>query len=420
MDEKDCIAYLKENAVWDRVLSEFRNKYRSYGSFAGTIVLDGLREDEISELEGFFAKNYHGRKAVRITAEQFSQALAQSRFAGVDPERLLELYFGWPLRSKSEEQRIWQSQREEILHRLQMKYQGTQAQHLLTDVAELAKLKKIKSHKEWEQQLTLSAEIINHLPYRRNKLVYLAVFATQITGDPHAFDYNRDRGQLLCQLVTLELQKHHVEVDASDIFPALQRQQSFLKVGILLNDVSNYALLYGVTAFKQNGMIHEGTRGFFEEGDMMQIPLSVLNGWKRIECVEHRIYIVENPSVYAELCAANPNASYMCMNGQPHLAGLMVLELLAASDTEVYYAGDLDPEGILIAQKLAQFYKGTFHYWHMTAEEYEKSLSNEIYLPENRIKSLDNITDVRLQPVVELIRQKQLVGYQERIFDGKI
>lgn len=47
----------------------------------------------------------------------------------------------------------------------------------------------------------------------------------------------------------------------------------------------------------------------------------------------------------------------MCMNGQPRLAGLMVLELLAKSGTRVYYAGDLDPEGILIAQKLSRYYK---------------------------------------------------------------
>ena len=214
---------------------------------------------EYGKPEGFFAKNYHGRQAVRISAEQFSQALAQSRFVGVDPESLLEAYFERSLLNKSEEQNIWNRQREKIMKRLQRKYQGTQAQRMLPDVAELAKLKKIKSHREWEQQLLLSAEIINHLPYRKNELVYLAVFATQITGNPHAFDYNRDHGQLLCQLVTLELQKRCVEVEASDIFPALQRQQSFQKVGILLNDVSNYALLYGVTAFKLNGKIHEGT-----------------------------------------------------------------------------------------------------------------------------------------------------------------
>ena len=44
----------------------------------------------------------------------------------------------------------------------------------------------------------------------------------------------------------------------------------------------------------------------------------------------------------------------MCMNGHPRLAGLMALDLLAKSDTRVYYAGDLDPEGVVIAQKLSQ------------------------------------------------------------------
>lgn len=50
----------------------------------------------------------------------------------------------------------------------------------------------------------------------------------------------------------------------------------------------------------------------------------------------------------------------MCMNGQPRLAGLMVLDLFEKSGIRVYYAGDLDPEGILIAQKLSQYYKGNF------------------------------------------------------------
>ena len=46
------------------------------------------------------------------------------------------------------------------------------------------------------------------------------------------------------------------------------------------------------------------------------------------------------------------------------MAGI-VLDLFAKSGIRVYYAGDLDPEGILIAQKLSQYYKGEFHYWHM-------------------------------------------------------
>lgn len=90
----------------------------------------------------------------------------------------------------------------------------------------------------------------------------------------------------------------------------------------------------------------------------------------------------------------------MCMNGQPRLAGLVTLDLLAASGTVVYYAGDLDPEGLLIAQKISEYYAGEFHYWHMTVEDYEKSKSNET-ISEKRIKSLERITDTELFPVAE-------------------
>ena len=50
----------------------------------------------------------------------------------------------------------------------------------------------------------------------------------------------------------------------------------------------------------------------------------------------------------------------MCMNGQPRLTGLMLLDLLEKSGTTIYYSGDLDPEGILIAQKLADYYRESF------------------------------------------------------------
>lgn len=44
------------------------------------------------------------------------------------------------------------------------------------------------SPEELEQQLKLSAEIFNKLPYRKTQKIYLAVFAAMVTGNPHAFD----------------------------------------------------------------------------------------------------------------------------------------------------------------------------------------------------------------------------------------
>lgn len=155
--------------------------------------------------------------------------------------------------------------------------------------------------------------------------------------------------------------------------------------------------------------------GFWKEGDMVQVPLAILSKWNKLFCRDNEIYIVENPSVFAELCAGRKKkVSCMCMNGQPRLAGLVTLDLLAAAKTVVYYAGDFDPEGLLIAQKLSDYYEGEFHYWHMTLADYEKSKSNEI-ISEKRIKSLERITDAKLLPVAEQMRMDRLAGYQEKI-----
>ena len=97
------------------------------------------------------------------------------------------------------------------------------------------------------------------------------------------------------------------------------------------------------------------------------------------------------------------------------MAGI-VLDLFAKSGIRVYYAGDLDPEGILIAQKLSQYYKGEFHYWHMETADYEKCRSEEVISPK-RMKILERITDDRLKPVVERIKAYGTAGYQEMLME---
>ena len=106
----------------------------------------------------------------------------------------------------------------------------------------------------------------------------------------------------------------------------------------------------------------------------------------------------------------------MCMNGQPRLSALLGLELLAKSDTKIYYAGDLDPEGLLIAQKLKKYYQGFFEYWHMTEEDYRKSRSEEV-ISEKRLKILDHITDPELRKVADAVAKYKTAGYQEKIFE---
>ena len=115
------------------------------------------------------------------------------------------------------------------------------------------------------------------------------------------------------------------------------------------------------------------------------------------------------------------------LTGNPHafdngtaagnfLYQMIQMNLFAKSGIRVYYAGDLDPEGILIAQKLSQYYKGEFHYWHMETADYEKCRSEEVISPK-RMKILERITDRRLKPVVDRIEEYGTAGYQEMLVE---
>ena len=377
--KKECLAYFGQSPVWKKVLRGFREKYSSYGRFGGKVVLKNLKSQDIEELEGFFGKSFHGQKSVTVSAEKFRQALEVSRYKNMTPEWLLENFFEEPLLGKQEQKLLRQQEKERIWENFRKSYEGMPIETVEESLKNIVKDSENRELTEWERLLRLGTEIYNHLPYRQSEKLYLAVFAAMLTGNPHAFDNGTADGNFLYQIIQMDMESRGIKIEASEIFPAYKRQKSYLMAGIMLDDISNYAMLYQVQAVKKDGSIHQGMAGFAREQHIVQVPLAVISEWELLRCSQDEIYIVENPSVFAVLCGKekekNTRRAYMCMNGQPRLAGLMVLELLAKSGTKVYYAGDLDPEGILIAQKLSRYYKGEFHYWHMETEDYEKCKS---------------------------------------------
>lgn len=292
------------------------------------------------------------------------------------------------------------------------------------------------------RDLELGADMINQFPYRTGRREYLAVFSARLTGNPHAFDDGSRDGQLFALTILWETENQDSEnqkadLTASVIFPALSRQRRYLSVGILRDDMSNSVMLSGMRARKKNGDLHAGMEGFRNEAEPVQVPLSVIAGWEQAECPDNTIYIVENPSVYALLCQKwQGRRACMCMNGQPHLSAILILDLLAKADANVYYAGDFDPEGLLIAQKVKQYYleclsknisghtlpgtlvspeKHKFQFWHMCGEDCLASLSEES-LSEKRMKMLERITEPELQAAVKVLREHGVAGYQENIY----
>lgn len=460
-----CLAYFHSMPVFERLLSQFCEKYRSYGCFCGSARLNIRSEDEREALEGFFARSYHNQKTATISAQAFRRALEHTRFVELSPEEILEAFAGAPLSGKREEEsrrkaciaRCWKAaigQQEayadceasrQLLHELRAVAEKEEPaissedvpsigaidntahtctseeavtalyRQLMSGRQELVENKLLCALTEDLHILVRALEILNRLCVEK-RYQYLPVFAAVLFGDPHRLDPGtRDAHLLQLLLQWLEIQRG-VEADEMNSIPSLRRQARYLSAGILLDDVSNYAMLCGVEAIGRDGLVHAGMAGFAADGAPVNVPLSVITGWAQLRCRDNTLWIVENPVVYAVLCERfGRTRSLMCMNGQPRLSAWLILRLLRAAGTRVYYAGDFDPEGLCIAEKVQQsLLPGQCVFWHMSEADYRSAQSRKP-IEARRMKMLDHLQDSLLKTTAVLIRKQGVAGYQENI-----
>jgi hypothetical protein len=64
------------------------------------------------------------------------------------------------------------------------------------------------------------------------------------------------------------------------------------------------------------------------------------------------------------------------------------MDMLAAEGTIIYYSGDFDPEGLLIADRLCARYGEQLRLWRYTPQDYEKAISAKV-LNVVRLKKLN-------------------------------
>ena len=447
-----CLAYFRSMPVFERLLSQFCEKYRSYGCFCGSARLNIRSEDEREALEGFFARSYHNQKTATISAQAFRRALEHTRFVELSPEEILGAFAGAPLSGKREKAAIGQQEAyadceasRQLLHELRAVAEKEEPaissedvpsigaidntahtctseeavtalyRQLMSGRQELVENKLLCALTEDLHILVRALEILNRLCVEK-RYQYLPVFAAVLFGDPHRLDPGtRDAHLLQLLLQWLEIQRG-VEADEMNSIPSLRRQARYLSAGILLDDVSNYAMLCGVEAIGRDGLVHAGMAGFAADGAPVNVPLSVITGWAQLRCRDNTLWIVENPVVYAVLCERfGRTRSLMCMNGQPRLSAWLILRLLRAAGTRVYYAGDFDPEGLCIAEKVQQsLLPGQCVFWHMSEADYRSAQSRKP-IEARRMKMLDHLQDSLLKTTAVLIRKQGVAGYQENI-----
>lgn len=236
--------------------------------------------------------------------------------------------------------------------------------------------------------------------------VRLAVLSAEATSDPHALDGETLSGKLFLHLLTFR---------SGSEFPesAEQRDRLYYENGILCDSISSLVTQVGLVLHIEAGE-HPAYRALRQRNELCTLSLAGLSTLTGAESPVGRAYIVENEMVFTQLCdrATQFSSPLICTSGQPSVAALRLLDLLAASRTALFYSGDFDGKGLSIAAQLCARYPGLLKPWHMDAGDYDRCRSDKS-LSDTSLSLLQGCAGTALEQIAHLVGRHRHAGYQE-------
>lgn len=148
-------------------------------------------------------------------------------------------------------------------------------------------------------------------------------------------------------------------------------------VGIVPDNISSLVHAFGIRLKKQE-IWHPAYEAFCRCGEPYVLTMENLKGITEVQPVGTCVYIVENEMVFSYLMeqVQGKNVSLLCTSGQPRYAALKLISLIVQSGIPIYYSGDLDPDGIGIAEAVR---KQNPILWNVTRGLPEQSFKRSIW-----------------------------------------
>ena len=418
----EAVEYFKKKPVYEKLFNEFKKKYESHGKIGGIAVLTGLSTGDKEDISSFLMKDFTSEEEVRVSAKLFEKALLKSRFSSLTTLDIITRYFGIKLRTNKEKSEEDVGKRAEYLAELTGYTDKAYIKEWLTGVfctgadgAVVIARSYNADKNELKIILQKLIKAIPMLPYFQGgkKKELLAVFAAQAAGNPHFFDDNTLAGNLL----TAFLRDYFRFGYEDDLSEAENRSKVLFNAGLIKDTLSNDVIAYGIRGRCVDGSLHQGMEGFLHQKEPVKLSLLTLANLEETftNSVDRRVYIVENPAVFSILTSRFPEKSFICSYGQIRRAVFMLLDLFD-KNIVFSYAGDFDPEGLLIAERLKKRYGDRLAFWKYEPEMYIKYMSEE-KLTNQRIKKLDGVRDAALLKIAELMREEGRAAYQESMLE---
>lgn len=428
-NNEECAAYFRSRRECRRCLRALRAKWESYGRAAGYITLSDASEAERRLLGGILGKNF-SEGNIRFSCAEFERGLQKTRFAPVDLKSVLEAYFGEMITVRKEKKQKAEQDRENFLEetgKLLERKHGAEG-------AASVWFRRMRKEKAFGYQLLIreygrdrekAAQLIGNVgealarlrleEYEEEKAeTALAVFAAAVSGSLHYFDRGTAAGQLLvsavCCCMDRELPKGTHEW-----------RELLLQAGIAPDLISSSIHAYGLHLRTAEGE-HPAYAVFCRRKEACVVTLENLKGIVGAEAEGNTVFVVENEMVFSFLTGflaereEDCGLTLLCTSGQPRTAALQVLSLLDEAGCLIRYSGDMDPEGIDIADRLWKRFGQMLEIWRMSPEDYRNGLSEE-RIDGKRMSRLCHVENPILRETLEQVRKTGLAAYQENILN---
>lgn len=414
---EEAIRFFKEKKGYSRLFQLFSEKIESLGNVGGSITLQKLTEEEKKVLLNWFQKDYSTKKSATISLKKFEQQFVGTKFEGAQLFDVVEGVIGRSLVYKKQEKEELDQKKLNYFNELNRKYLNSYTT-ILTEYINnksTAVSGYIASYnKDDKENLELIYKALSLLPLE--KPIRLPLFSEMVSGNPHEFDKDS-------KLITaLQLIRERESGIAFQNAPNAELvSQILFEFGIVKDDLTNYVSLYGFLG-ERKGELLQSWRYSFLEGSIRNEPLREVVKLDRLYPIDGNVvFVVENSGVFSSIVdeLGHLPLAIICTHGQFKLAALQVIKLLSKEKKVIYYAGDFDPEGLLMAYSLKQKHPNNIRYWRYTEEDY-KSILSDIEIPMQRLKKLDNISDDYLEPLMISMKENKKAAYQEKYIKNLI
>lgn len=403
--------YFIDTPGWQRQLDQLRKKCLA-GYADGVIRLQNATPEECRAAEGLLGRHFVPPQ-LRYKVSDFERALQNSRFAVADLTEFWHQLDGTPLRSHAQQKADRQAKVHRFFAAEAALPHGEAARSWLEAMERQRSygfpiLQDRIGQPEASQWLHWVCCVLDRRQ-QHDEPEELALCSYAVSTDPHALDGKNPAGSLLLHALAFWQQ---VPLPTR----ARQRLALFRRCGLLQDDISDFTVQRGLILTLANGKEHPAWVQFRREGKFSLLTSSQLSELESATSPTGRVYLLENQMLFSSLCRQSRlYHPLVCTSGQLKEASWQLLDLLAKTDCQFYYAGDFDPEGLSIADRLWKEYGARVRFWHMTPQDYRRAISKKGITGEGRLRQLEQIACPALYPTAQAILQEKCAGYQEAL-----